>query len=54
MTPDRAHAHVRDLHVGVLEAARVLALVDVVERGLHGVDPGARRSRPVPTSMRSS
>src|SRR6476646_3849343 len=38
--PDRAHAHVRDLDVGVLEAARVLALVDVVERRLHGVDPG--------------
>src|SRR6478735_4093334 len=37
---DGAHAHVRDLHVGILEAPRVLALVDVVERRLHGVDPG--------------
>src|SRR3954471_24236553 len=36
---DGPHAHVRDLHVGILEAARVLALVDVVERRFHGVDP---------------
>src|SRR5215218_1403662 len=36
---DPAHADVRDLDVGVLEAARVLPLVDVVEVGAQLLGP---------------
>ena len=51
--PDAADADVRQLDVRLLEAARVLALVDVVEVGAHLLDQSWSIA-PAGTSTRSS